>query len=238
MQFPRHVLALSALLCGFAASATAHTVWLEPAAESTDTYRLMFGGHGGKQLTYDPAKLRQVDATDSTGRKIAVSRTVTPGGVLIRTESTPAIITLHFDNGIHTRSVSGPGVEKPMNQVPGATRATHAVKYHKTILDWSSRVTKPQGQPFEVIPLDSTPPAAGNPMKVQVLRDGKPVAGIRLGRSEEGTPKDPVTDSSGIASFVPERGFNKLWAGERIAVSGNPQYTELSYEYLLGFNAW
>lgn len=39
------------------------------------------------------------------------------------------------------------------------------------------------------------------------------------------------------ATFVPKAGFNKLWAGHRIEQKDNPRYTELSYEYLLGFDA-
>jgi hypothetical protein len=60
---------------------------------------------------------------------------------------------------------------------------------------------------------------------------------VKLGRGEEGTANDPVTDAEGVASFVPAIGFNRLWAGKRIPVSGNPDYTELSYEYSFGFYA-
>jgi nickel transport protein len=111
------------------------------------------------------------------------------------------------------------------------------VKYSKVIVDWSSLATRALRQPFEVVPLDATRPQSGKPVRVQVLHDGKPVPGVKLGRGEEGTAQDPVTDANGIAAFVPQRGFNKLWAGKRIPVTGNPQYTELSYEYLLAFNA-
>jgi nickel transport protein len=144
---------------------------------------------------------------------------------------------MHFDNGIHSRPPSGPSIEKPMNEVPGATRATYAVKYHKTIVEWSPLVTKTIGQPFEVVALDAAAPVAGKPVRVRVLQDGKPVPGVKLGRGEEGAANDPVTDADGIASFVPRSGFNKLWAGKRVPVSGNPKYSELSYEYLFGFDA-
>ena len=87
------------------------------------------------------------------------------------------------------------------------------------------------------MPLDATHAAAGKPLRVRVLQDGKPVAGVKLGRGEEGTANDPVTDAEGVAAFMPRGGFNKLWAGKRIPVPGNPKYTELSYEYSFGFNA-
>jgi len=197
----------------------------------------MFGGHAGKLVTYDPQKLREVAATDKQGKTLDVKREITADGVRLSVTGSPAMIAMHFDNGIHSRPASGPSVEKPMNEVPGATRATYAVKYHKTILDWVPLITKPIGQPFEVVALDAVAPTAGKPLRVRVLQDGKPLAGVKLGRGEEGTAADPVTDADGVAAFIPVSGFNRLWAGKRIPVAGNPKYTELSYEYSFGFNA-
>jgi nickel transport protein len=228
---------IAVVMACLTSAAGAHTVWLEPAGNSDSDYRVMFGGHAGKKETYKPEKLKSVDATDAKGNALKISRDVTADGVLLHVNGTPAIITMHFDNGIHSRGDSGPSVEKPMNEVPGAKRATYAVKYHKTIVAWSPRVTKPLDQPFEVIPLEGSQPRAGQPMKVRVLQQGKPVAGVKLGRGEEGSAADPVTDADGVAVFIPAAGFNKLWAGKRTPVSGDPKYTELSYEYLLGFNA-
>lgn len=228
---------LGAALAGFASLSSAHTVWLERAAQGSSDYRVMFGGHAGKIEKYDPAKLKSVDATDASGHALKVSKTVGAEGVSLHVDGTPSIIAMHFDNGIHTRGISGPSVEKPMNEVSGATRATYAVKYHKTITDWSPRATKALGQPFEVVPLDASAPRAGQPFRVRVTQEGKPVPGVKLGRGEEGGANDPVTDAEGIAAFVPQAGFNKLWAGKRVVVEGNPKYTELSYEYLLGFDA-
>lgn len=229
--------ALSFALAAFASGALAHTVWLEPDAGKANDYRVVFGGHAGKLEPYKPEKLKTIDAFDTQGKKLGVKRSVEADVVHLHVEGTPTLIAMHFDNGIHTRTPQGPSVEKPMNEVAGATRATYAVKYHKTVTQWSPFVTKTLGQPFEVVPLDGARPAAGKPLRVRVLQDGKPVAGVRLGRGEEGTAKDPVTDAQGIAAFVPTQGFNKLWAGKRIPVTGNPQYSELSYEYLFGFNA-
>jgi nickel transport protein len=238
MLSTRSLIVIATALNGFTASALAHTVWLEPVEQSTADYRVLFGGHAGKLESYNPQKLKSVEATDKQGKKLTVTQKVAADGVRVHVAGgAPVLIAMHFDNGIHTRTESGPSVEKPMNEVPGAKRATAAVKYSKMIVAWSPLATQALQQPFEVVPLDTTPPASGKPMRVRVLQDGKPVAGVKLGRGEEGTAQDPVTDANGIAAFVPRSGFNKLWAGKRIPVSGNPQYTELSYEYLLAFNA-
>lgn len=232
-----HRLMLSTILSCCASGAFAHTVWLEPVSQSAGDYQVFFGGHAGKLETYRPDKLKKIDAVDKNGKALTVSRNVTADSVRLHVDGAPAMIAMHFDNGIHSRPATGPSVEKPMNEVPGATRATYAVKYHKTVVDWSPLVTKVIGQPFEVVPLSAQQPAADLPFRVRVLQDGKPVAGVKLGRGEEGTSTDPVTDADGIAAFVPKSGFNRLWAGKRIAVTGNPKYTELSYEYSFGFNA-
>lgn len=233
----RRQLAVSMILACCASGAMAHTVWLEPVAKSASDYQVFFGGHAGKLETYQPDKLKKIDAVDKNGKALAVTRDILADGVRLHVDGSPAMIAMHFDNGIHARPPTGPTVEKPMNEVPGSTRATYAVKYHKTVVDWTPLVTKVIGQPFEVVPLSAQQPAVGQPFRVRVLQDGKPVAGVKLGHGEEGTATDPVTDADGVAAFVPRSGFNRLWAGKRIAVTGNPKYTELSYEYSFGFDA-
>jgi nickel transport protein len=116
-------------------------------------------------------------------------------------------------------------------------RRTYAVMFHKNIFDWSQQVTRPMGHPFEVVPLDGAQPISGRPMRVQVLQGGRPVAGVRLGQGVEEKPKDPVTDAAGMATFVPGKGFNRLWARVRVPLSKNLKYRELSYEFLLRFIA-
>jgi nickel transport protein len=230
-------LIVSAALACCISNAMAHTVWLEAVPQSQGDYQVLFGGHAGKLETYRPGKIKQVEAVDRQGKQLTVKRAVTADGARLHVDGTPALISMHFDNGIHTRPATGPSVEKPMNEVPGATRATYAVKYHKTVVDWAPLVTRTLGQPFEVVPLSAQQPLADQPFRVRVLQDGKPVAGVKLGHGEEGTAADPVTDAEGVAAFIPKKGFNRLWAGKRIAVTDNPKYTELSYEYSFGFDA-
>ncbi len=214
-------------------SAAAHTVWLE--AQPSGAYRVFFGGHAGKLEPYSADRLKTVDAYAVDGTPIKVVRSGAADDVWITPEQPAAVIGMHYDNGIYA---GGPGVRSvnlPMDQVPGADRATHAVKHHKTIVQWVEVVTQPIGQPFEITPLSAQTPKAGQPMPLRITLDGRPAAGIRIGRGEAGA--DGITDDRGVVSFVPAPGFNRVWAGKRIPVHGNPQYTELSYEYALGFDA-
>ena len=227
------LLTLAAL--GLGSAASAHTAWLER-TDQANTWKLMFGGHQGKPEPAVPGKLRIVTAVDANGRPLTVRRTVTGADVRLAVAGRPAMLALHYDNGIHTRTATaGPSVERPMSEVPGAVSATSAVKYGKTVVAWAPVVTRPIRQPFEVVPLSAAQPRAGQPMRVQVRLDGKPAAGINIGRGEDNA--QAVTDANGIASFTPVTGYNKLWAGKRIETRDNPRYTQLSYEYLLGFDA-
>ncbi len=150
-------LILAAMLTCCASVAMAHTVWLQ-APQSQGDFQVMFGGHAGKLETYQPEKIKQIDAVDKQGKKLNVKQEITADGVRLHVDGSPALIAMHFDNGIHSRPPTGPSVEKPMNKVPGATRATYAVKYHKTVVDWAPLVTKTLGQPFEVVPLSAQQP--------------------------------------------------------------------------------
>jgi len=216
-------------------AALAHTAWLEAVPGKAGTYRVFFGGHAGKLETLDPAKAKTIDAMDAKGRTLKVTRTVDRDGLLLRVNGSPALITMHYDNGIHTKTATGPSIPKPMKEVPGAVSATNAVKYHKTVVTWVPIVTRPVGQPFEVVPMDATQPRVGQLMRILVRMDGKPAAGIKVGRGEDNA--EAVTDANGVTTFTPKAGFNKVWAGKRIETTTEPHYTQLSYEYLLGFNA-
>jgi len=226
---------IAGMLLAFSSGVFAHTAWLEPEEGQEGVYRLYFGGHAGELEAYDAKKLISVEAFDSNGATIANERVETDSGVLIKTEQEPALFAVHFDNGIHARDARGRSFNVPMSELEGSTRATYTPKYHKFIIDWNAESIKPQGQEFEVIPLDTEQPRAGQPMRVKVVINGEPAEGINLGHGEEGT--EGTTDAEGIATFTPRPGLNRMWAGKRFPIEGNKDYTELSYEYLLGFYA-
>jgi nickel transport protein len=229
----RPALFLAAL--ALAVPAAAHTVWLMPERARPGGWHVLFGGHAGAIDPYPAAKLKAVTALAADGKSLAVSRAPKADGVHLTIAGKPSMILAHYDNGIHTKRSDGPSVEKPMNMVPRALSATRAVKWHKTIAAWAPIVTRPAGQPFELVPMAATQPIAGKPMLVKVLVGGKPAAGVKVSRNEEGA--EAVSDSRGIARFVPQAGYNKIWSGARTPVKGNPAYTENSIEYSFGFFA-
>ena len=229
------VVALALTLALLAGTAAAHTAWLEIEDAEAGVWQVWFGGHEGKAETYPPEKLESVAAHAADGASLTVYRDDRADGVRVRADGDVAVWLVFFDNGVWSRPEGGRSVNRPMNEVPGAVSGVSAVKYHKTIVEWGEAATRAWGQPFEVVPLSAAPPVAGEPMRLQVLIDGQPVEGIKLAFDEYG---DGVsTDADGVASIVPETGFNKIWAGKRFDVDDDPRFTTISYEYILGFEA-
>lgn len=227
---------LAAAALAWVTAAAAHTAWLEPVSGTEGEYLLLFGGHEGKLETYPPEKLKSVDAFDAGGRKLDAARTARSDGVHVTVRGAPVILAVHFDNGTWSRGTDGKSVEEPMNENPGAKEGTRAVKYGKTIVAWAPVVTKPLGQPFEIVPVNVQAPRAGRPWPVRVLIGGKPAADVEISRGEQGV--DSVrTNAEGIAHVVPRPGLNRLWAGKRTPVANEPGYTQISVEYLLVFTA-
>ncbi len=218
-----------------AVPAAAHTVWMVPEKGKIQSWHVLFGGHAGKTDAYPTAKLKTVKAVGSDGKALAIRRTNARDGVHLTFSGQPSVILAHYDNGIHTTRSDGPSVEKPMKEVPNAIKGVRATKYHKTIAAWTPAAIRTYGQPFEVVPLSAAQPFAGKPFSIRILIGGKPAAGIAIARNEEG--RDAVTDAQGVARFIPVRGYNKLWAGQRLSIKGNPDFTEDSIEYSFGFFA-
>lgn len=222
--------ALAALALGLG-SAQAHNVWLVP--DANGAYLVQFGGHEGKLEEYNSDKLKAVTAYDRRGRKIDVSSAAVANGVRVKPEREPALLAAEFDNGFFSKTDTGPMVNKPMDQNPGATSGVHARKFHKTVIQWGLIARKELGQAFEIIGTQSKDPQAGQPMKVQVLKDGKPVAGVRLSIGEDGQPVTSAAD--GTATVIPVEGNNQLLAILRLPVKGDAKTTQRSYEYLFAF---
>lgn len=210
----------------------AHNVWLEPDAQAG--YVMQFGGHQGKTETFDPAKLQRVHAYDLRGREVACVVQSMRGGMRVKPDAKAALIAVELDNGYFS-SVKPEGDMLPlsMDKNPGAVRGVHARKFHKTVVQWGAVMQKPLGQMFEVVPQQGQAPHAGQPLRLQVLLNGKPLAGARLSWGESGAPT--LSDAQGMASVTPAAGTNLLQAIWREAVAGDVKTTQNSYEYLLRF---
>lgn len=218
------------LACG---GAQAHNVWLMP--ETDGAYLVQFGGHQGQLEAYPAEKLTSVAAYDSRAHKIGVSARATAQGVKVRPEGPAALLVAEFDNGYFSKTDTGPMVNQPMTENPGATHGVRALKFHKSVIEWGYVARMVVGQAFEIVSARADHPHAGAPMKVRVLKDGKPIEGVRLSIGENGAPV--MTAKDGTATVIPVQGRNQLMAILRMPVKGDPKTTSLSYEYLYAFEA-
>lgn len=225
------ILAATAVAMAMGTAAQAHNVWLE--ADTSGGYLVQFGGHEGQLETYPADKLKSVQAFDRRGRKIEVTLEPRADGVRVKPERQAAMLAAHFDNGFFSKVEGGAMVNQPMTENPGATSGVHALKYHKTIIQWGVIAKQSLGQQFEIVALTADTPHAGQPLRVRVLFDGKPIGGIRLSLGEKGAAVTTAAD--GTAAVTPLAGNNQLLAIRRVPVVGEPRTTSRSWEYLLAF---
>ena len=227
--------ALSAALsaCFVPLSGHAHNVWLEPDARGA--YTVQFGGHEGQLEQFPFDKLKSVHAYDRRGREIGVEVLPAPGGAKVIPQRQPAMLAAAFDNGYFSKTDTGPMVNKPMNENPGATSGVHAVKFHKTLVQWGVVAKRELGQAFEIVALQAETPKAGEPVVLQVLFEGRPIEGIRVSLGENGQVTH--SDAKGQVSIRPVAGMNQVLAIRRVAVADNPRTTSTSHEYLFAFPA-
>jgi len=226
---------LAALALAAAGTAAAHSAWLERDAQAANAFVVRFG-HEGATEPYPPERVIAVRAFDAAGRALPLRREAGPDGVRVTLAASPALLTLDFDNGHWSRVEGGAWVNRPMNENPGATEGSRALDYGKTIVAWSETVTRPVGQPFEVVPLSARPPRAGQPWQVRVLIEGRPAAGVDVALNAYAAHA-VQTDADGVATLTPRQGPNRLWSGRRTPLVGDPRATRLSIDYLLLFEA-
>ena len=215
--------------------AQAHNVWLE--ADANGAYTVQFGGHEGKLETFPIEKLQSVKAYDRRGRKIDVKIEAMPGGARVTPASNKqaAMLSAEFDNGFDSKVGDGPMVNKPMNENPGATSGVHALKFHKTLIQWGVIAKQELGQKLEIVAVSHKAAHAGEAVEFRVLFDGKPRAGVQVSLGEKGSAM--ASDAQGLVSLVPAVGSNQLLAILRLPVEGDLRVTQVSYEYLLAFPA-
>lgn len=216
--------------------AQAHNVWIERSTENTKIphYLIKFGHE-----TTEPYPLSKLTSVSQLFHgKI---RTLSPafnkmdnnkGEAIIAVEGN--IVFIEFNNGIWSKLPSGKYVEKTKKEAPGAEFSINPMKVGKAILNWDDgEALKAHQQAYELVP--QSEPVAGKPLAILVLKNGKPVKGIKVGLGED-KPFN-LTNEQGIAYFTPTAGFNKVWAEFEEKVADNPDYTDRSYEYMLTFEA-
>ncbi|QAZ38609.1 DUF4198 domain-containing protein [Methylibium sp. Pch-M] len=224
-----------ALLLGAAfGPAIAHDAWLEARGEE---YVVLYG-HGSEIEAYDPLKVKTVSALDGKGAVLPMSRQLTASAVQVKVSGSPALSVMFFDDGFWTKTDEG-WKNLAKNAVKGDVQSSgYYVQLSKTVFTWGPVVTKPQGLPLEIVPLSATAPAVGKALPVQVLWEGRPLAGAKIARSGTDKPAPIETDAQGKAAIpVPAAGRQILSVAHKHGLKDEPRADQYSASANLVFTA-
>lgn len=174
--------AAAALTAGMLTTATvdAHGIWFAQRA----TQLALIYGVGADDL--DSVKrlplIRTVSGYDASGQPVKTTLRVAGPLLLVDSEDEPAVVAAVLDNGIWSKTPDGEWLKKGRDEVANATISEKTIKYAVHIAGPLSAGLQPiEGQMLQILPVDSKLPALlGQPLKLRVLFQGKPIAGARV----------------------------------------------------------
>ena len=224
------VLLLSTSIAG------AHGIWI---AERHGDLAVVYG-HGSSDEGYDPAKLTSLRLLDETGAELPVQRMDGDDHVTFAKAEGAAVAVSTLDNGFWSKGADGKWVNKPKDEVEGATEGGHYLKYSVTILGHLEGAPKPQELDFQIVPLaDPSGMKAGDTLEVLVLLKGEPVADIVV-IGEYTTDSDNrsiKTDADGKASItIRNQGLNVVAASYSEELEDTARADRVGHFATLTFN--
>ena len=137
--------------------------------------------------------VKNITGYDVQGKQIPVQVVKHEKNIAIVPPADLGVTVTNFDYGYWTKTKDGKMIHKPITEVPGAVKSTHAIKYD--VHYWNA-----QAKPFvdknafiQIIPsVNPLTLRKGDTYEIQVLKDGKPYANAPL-------IKDLVNDLTGEA---------------------------------------
>ena len=184
---------MSAYLKALGAAAIAAAASLAVAVPPADAHAIWFAQRS-KQLAFiygvgaddlDAVKrlplVRSVTGYDAQYKPVPTKLRVAGPMVMVDSDSPTTIVTAVMFNGIWSKTPDGEWVKKGKDEVPNAVISEKNFKY-------AVYLNGPIGAPLpafpdqvvQIIPAEKIPEKMGEPLKVRVLFQGKPVAGARV----------------------------------------------------------
>jgi nickel transport protein len=223
------------VLFAAAQAAQAHGIWL---AERWGKIALVYG-HGAGDDPYDPAKISAIRAFDEDGKPVEMQANALEDHALLSSEGEPAIILVDFDNGFYTKGSDGKWVNRPKSEVEGARKAGRYFKHTLTIRHLHGDMPSVPEQPLQILPLANPAElSAGKTVRVRVLFDGKPLAGVFLipdyvNMSDE---KIGETDAAGeVDVTVRNNGLNVIAVSHGVPLEDDPDADTAEHFATLAF---
>ena len=142
-----------------APAAAAHGIWI---AQRHGDQAVVYG-HGASDEAYDPAKIVELKAYDSSLAPVDLKQETRDDHAYIAGDARHAVITAVLDNGYWTEKIDGSWENKPKSAVENGRTTGRYIKYTTGIVGRLKAELKPFGMPLEIVPLtDPTSLEAGD----------------------------------------------------------------------------
>lgn len=229
--------ALAAALALPAAS-EAHGIWF---AQRATQLALLYGvGADDLDVVKRYPLVSSIAGYDAEGKPVPTSLQVDGRLLLVNVENQPAIVAAVLDNGTWSKTPDGKWHKQGKDEQPTAVISEKNTKYAVHI---RGALTKPlaalPGQTLQIIPVSGTLPALlGQPIKVQVLYKGKPIAGAKVMHDWINDPdqKPALTGADGTVTLaVRNQGLNVLAAIFNSPSDEPAKYNQLEHLATLSF---
>ena len=176
------IVAAAGLAAGFALAtgAQAHGFWF---AQRANVLAMVFGvGADDLDVVKRLPKVTSFVAYDEDGKEVESKLAASGPLVVVNTDNQPAIVTAVMDYGMWSKSKDGKWHNKGYDEVPDAVVSEKNYKYGVHLRrDLGKGVPMLAAQTLQVIPVAAKLPAKmGEPIKLKVVFQGKPVAGARV----------------------------------------------------------
>lgn len=161
-------------------AAHAHGIWF---AQRAKQLALIYGV-GADDL--DSVKrlplVQSIAGYDARWKPVPTTLRVAGPLLLVDSDGDPTVVAAVLQNGIWSKTPDGEWHKKGRDEVPEATISEKTIKYAVHILGPLSAPLPPlPGQVLQIVPVDAKlPEKLGQPLKLRVLLEGKPVAGARV----------------------------------------------------------
>ncbi|MCI8212310.1 nickel ABC transporter substrate-binding protein [Pseudomonas sp. S25] len=226
MHVTKTILAMSLLGALSIQQASAHGLWTE---ERRGNIEVVYG-HGAEDSKFKAEKVSGAWAYDINGKMIPVTVERLADHARLQPLSRPAVMSVALNNGMWSQTADKKWTNEGRTKIPGAVTALQTFKYSLAIYEPGVKLPTLKGLKLVIIPLaDPLSVGLGKALPVQVLLDGKPLAGIKLFGDYRSQPDEvsATTDAQGRANVVVRNeGLNIIAAETVVKVSGNPDIDE------------
>lgn len=158
----------------------AHGIWF---AQRANQLALVYGiGADDLDAVKRLPKVTAMAAYDAAGKQAPTQLSVNGPLLLVDTTAQPAVVAAVLDNGLWSRTADGHWHNQGKDEVPDATVSEHTYKYAVHLRQpLSAPLPVLAAHKLQIVPLSpALPNTAGQPLKLRVLFDGKPVRGAKV----------------------------------------------------------